>query len=55
MATFIAAFIIFALAIAGMAIGVILSDKCLKRECEQRRVVMQNSGSDTCGTCGKKI
>lgn len=49
------ALIIFGLAIFGMAIGVIVSKKCLKRGCESTRIVMQNSGSSTCGNCGKKI
>lgn len=55
MNTFMLALIIFGLAIFGMAIGVIVSKKCLKRGCESTRIVMQNSGSSTCGNCGKKI
>ena len=54
MSTFMLAFLIFALAISGMAIGVILSKKYLKRGCEQTREVMQNSGGNTCGNCGKR-
>lgn len=55
MSTFIASLGIFALAITGMAIGVILSKRCLKRECEHRQIIMQNSSSGTCDNCGKKI
>jgi len=54
MNTFMLTLIIFGLAILGMAIGVIVSKKCLKRGCENTKIVMQNSGGHTCGTCGKK-
>ena len=52
---FIATLVVFALAILGMAAGVILSRKCLKRGCENAQAVMQHSGSSTCEHCGKKI
>ncbi len=54
MSTFIAAFLVFACAMTGMAIGLILSKKSLKRGCGQAHAIMRNKGNGSCGNCGKK-
>lgn len=50
------ALIIFALAVLGMAVGLIISKKCFRRGCEQTKVLMKGHGeTTTCGTCGRKV
>jgi hypothetical protein len=49
MATFVAAFIIFAVLFAGMAVGVILANKPLKGSCGGLNALGMKQGCEVCG------
>lgn len=49
MATFIVAFIVFAVLFAGMAVGVILSNKPLKGSCGGLNALGLKQGCEICG------
>ncbi|MCA8989807.1 MAG: hypothetical protein KDA78_19315 [Planctomycetaceae bacterium] len=52
MATFLAAVVVFAAAIVGMAVGVILNKRCLQGSCGGLNQLPDGSGTSVCGTCG---
>ncbi len=51
MATFFAAILVFAAAFTGLAIGVIMSDRCLKGTCGGMNNLPGNEGKSACDVC----
>ncbi|MCA8984086.1 MAG: hypothetical protein R3C12_08445 [Planctomycetaceae bacterium] len=51
MATFIAAMVVFAAAVLGMAIGVITSNRCLKGTCGGLNNLPDSSEKSLCDVC----
>ncbi len=51
MATFLAALLVFAAAFIGLAIGVIMSDRCLKGTCGGMNNIPGQQGKSACDVC----
>ena len=51
MATFLAAILVFAAALVGLAIGVIMSDRCLKGTCGGMNNIPGQEGKSACDVC----
>lgn len=51
MIVFLIAFIVFATAISGMAVGVILSNRCLKGTCGGLAGIQDANGDPACQMC----
>ncbi|MBL4885757.1 MAG: hypothetical protein JKY95_14650 [Planctomycetaceae bacterium] len=51
MATFLAAMLVFAAAVAGLSIGVILSNRCLKGTCGGLNSMANGEEKSACGIC----
>ncbi len=51
MATFLAAVLVFAAAFTGLAIGVIMSNRCLKGTCGGLNNIPGHEGKSACDVC----